>query len=89
MKRFIVIENVKEVLLISGVSIKHIKDDIEGCERRLADLALTDYDLGPAVGWYQYILEVHQSQLEAAGLTDNDVYAKIIKKVALMKNQYR
>ncbi|WP_303973514.1 glycosyltransferase [Streptococcus merionis] len=72
----------------SQASVKRASDDIEACEVRLADLALVGYDLKPAISWYQYILKVHKSQLEAAGLQDNELYAKIAKKVALMEKQY-
>lgn len=73
----------------SDVSIKRISDDIEGCETRLADLALIGYDLSKAIGWYEYILKIHKKRLENANLTDNPVYGKINKKIALMENRYR
>ena len=45
-------------------------------------------DIYKAIGWYEYILRVHKQILESANLTDNDVYAKIKKKVAIMDKKY-
>ena len=73
----------------SGASIKLAKDDIEGCESRLADLALVGYDLEKAIDWYQYVLKIHKNQLEQARLTNNEVYAKINKKIALLNGEYK
>ncbi|HJG67480.1 MULTISPECIES: glycosyltransferase family 2 protein [Bacilli] len=72
----------------SEASIKRAADDIEGCEKRLTDLVFIDYDIYKAIGWYEYILRVHKQILESANLTDNDVYAKIKKKVAIMDKKY-
>lgn len=73
----------------SGVSLSRASNDIEACETRIADLILTGYDLTRAVHWYQYILLVHEEYLRYAGLTDNPLYQKIKKKIALFKHEYR
>lgn len=73
----------------SQASLKRSDDDIRGCEERMLDLILMGYDLGGAIGWYQYILEIHQRHLEHNGHTNTDLYQKIKKKLALITNTYK
>lgn len=72
----------------SGVSLKRAEDDILGCEQRMLDLVLIGYDLKPAIGWYHYILKIHEQQLKTAGHESTVIYQKIRKKLALLSNDY-
>lgn len=73
----------------SQASIKRSDDDIAGCEERMLDLILMGYDLEGAIGWYQYILEMHQNHLQHAGQENTDLYRKIKKKLALITKTYK
>lgn len=68
--------------------MKRAEDDILGCEQRMLDLALIGYDLKPAIGWYHYILKIHEQQLKTAGHESTVIYQKIRKKLALLSNDY-
>lgn len=73
----------------SQASVKRAEDDITGCEQRMLDLALMGYDLGGPIGWYQYILEIHERHLKNSGHENTEIYKRIVKKLALIKNEYR
>lgn len=68
--------------------VQKIEKDIESCEQRMLDLMLVDYDLHGAVSWYKYILGLHRNRLESLSLTDEPIYAKISKKIAIMEQSY-
>lgn len=73
----------------ASTSLKRASDDITATEQQISDLVLAGYDLKHIISWYQYILLVHKEHLRAAGLTDNPLYQKIKKKIALFKHEYR
>lgn len=72
----------------SQASMKRSDDDIRGCEERMLDLILMGYNLEGAIGWYQYILEIHQRHLKHNGQEHTELYRKIEKKLALITNTY-
>lgn len=68
--------------------LRLVEDDILGCETRLMDLVLTDYDVQPAIELYKSILSIHQSNLDNHGLQDTEIYRKISKKMDLLNRRY-
>ena len=45
-----------------------------------------DYNIRGAVDWYKYVLTIHKAKLDELGLTDNEIYRKIYKKINIMNN---
>ncbi|CAI3478898.1 MAG: glycosyltransferase [Enterococcus cecorum] len=78
-------------IMKTPLTLKKIRDDIEGCEEILVDIVVANkYHDAVKEEWmkcYLTRLNIHREYLEVRQLTDNKIYKKIIHRLEMLKSQ--